>query len=53
MYKLPKTLPGFPAVGVVRLSDKACIPECELNTDWINYLKWLEEGNKPLPADED
>jgi hypothetical protein len=22
------------------------------NTDYQAYLKWLEEGNEPLPADE-
>ena len=23
------------------------------NTDYQAYLKWLEEGNQPLPADEE
>jgi hypothetical protein len=38
--------------GVQRLSDMAFIPFAEGNTDYQAYLKWLEEGNTPLPADE-
>jgi len=38
--------------GIIRLSDKACIPLNIDNTDYQAYLKWLEEGNEPLPADE-
>lgn len=28
------------------------IPFDQDNTDYKVYLKWLEEGNTPLPADE-
>jgi len=28
------------------------IPMIEDNTDYQAYLKWLAEGNTPLPADE-
>ena len=37
---------------VQRLEDNACIPMSENNKDYQQYLKWLEEGNTPLPADE-
>ena len=56
MYKLQKTYKidgtiGEP-VAVIRLSDNTCIPFDPANTDYQAYLKWLDEGNKPLPADE-
>lgn len=37
---------------ILRVEDKACIPFAEDNTDYQEYLKWLAEGNEPLPADE-
>jgi hypothetical protein len=52
MYKLtPDTSLGKSNV-VLRLSDNACIPFDPANTDYQKYLKWLEEGNTPLPADK-
>jgi hypothetical protein len=51
MYKLYRSREGFVAV-VIRLSDNAYIPMNPDNSDYQAYLKWLAEGNTPLPADE-
>jgi hypothetical protein len=50
MYKLFKTITD--TTSIIRLSDNAFIPFAPDNTDYQAYLKWLEEGNTPLPADE-
>jgi len=54
MYKLAEKQPpnNNPAPFVIRTTDGACIPFDPANTDYQAYLKWLEEGNTPLPADE-
>jgi len=53
MYKLTKSIPpSNDPFSVLRLEDGACIPFAEANTDYQEYLKWIEEGNEPLPADE-
>jgi hypothetical protein len=30
----------------------SCIPFAPDNTDYQAFLRWCEEGNTPLPADE-
>jgi hypothetical protein len=37
---------------VIRTTDGAVIPFSQANTDYQEYLKWVAEGNEPLPADE-
>jgi hypothetical protein len=53
MYKLtPVNVLTQNQDTVQRLSDNACIPFDPENSDYQEYLKWLSEGNTPLPADE-
>ena len=52
MYKILNDFYTGEQSGVIRLSDNACIPLSEGNTDYQAYLKWLEEGNTPEPADQ-
>ena len=52
MYKLsPNLWDGSPARCVIRLEDGAAIPFDPANTDYQTYLKWLADGNTPLPAE--
>jgi hypothetical protein len=51
MYQLMPPSPRVQTVGVIRLSDNACIPPDPANTDYVAYLAWLAEGNVPLAAD--
>jgi hypothetical protein len=52
MYKLIKIDELYPnSKNVIRLSDNACIPFDPANTDYQAYLKWVAEGNTPLPAE--
>ncbi len=37
---------------IKRLPDNTIIPFNPDNTDYQAYLKWLDEGNTPEPADE-
>ena len=53
MYKLGKI--GFNQTepsSVIRTTDGATIPFDPANTDFVEYQKWLDAGNTPLPADK-
>ena len=53
MYKLGRAIiVGNEPKVVQRLSDGTWIPFDSDNTDYQAYLKWVSEGNTPLPADE-
>ena len=45
----------FSGTSVFKMEDNAvvmCIPFDPANTDYQAYLRWLEEGNTPEPADQ-
>jgi hypothetical protein len=57
MYKLAPLFSDFNTPigiqrGVYRIADNAFIPFDPANADYVEYLKWVEAGNTPLPADE-
>ena len=37
---------------IKRVGDETFIPLDSANRDYVEYLKWLEAGNTPLPAKE-
>ena len=55
MYKKIKddVLDGKPSDVILRIEDNTFIPFDLANTDYQEYLTWLEEGNEPEPADEE
>jgi hypothetical protein len=54
MYKQYKdTITGQTVTqAIIRTIDNTCIPFDPDNTDYQAYLKWVEAGNTPEPADE-
>ncbi len=52
MYKLIKNSSNQVSC-VYKMADNLVIPLDPANTDYQAYLKWLAEGNEPLPADEE
>ena len=53
MYKQYKDFNGQVFTNaIIRVSDGATVPFDPDNTDYQAYLKWVEEGNTPEPADE-
>jgi len=45
MYKLTNT------TTIIRIADKSSIPNDPANTDYAEYLEWVEDGNTPEAAD--
>ena len=52
MYKLIKNSFIDEIKIVLNLENNLYIPFDVNNKDYQEYLKWVSEGNQPLPADE-
>ena len=52
MYKLLKSSLDKNIYMVLKTDINLYIPFDPDNTDYQAYLKWVSEGNEPLPADE-
>ena len=51
MYKLYKSFLDTEPTAIFRAVDNSYIPIDPANTDYQEYLEWVEEGNTPTPAD--
>jgi hypothetical protein len=52
MYKQYKDYNGQTITNaIIRTADGATVPFDPANTDYQTYLKWVSEGNTPLPAE--
>jgi hypothetical protein len=51
MYLTLKNFDGTPANCCKHEPTGAIIPFDPTNTDYQEYLKWVAEGNEPLPPD--
>ena len=36
---------------IKRIADNAHNPKDEMNMDWVEYKKWLDDGNTPQASD--
>jgi len=52
IYKLYKTTFGQNAVITVGVEPQVSFLFDPANTDYQQYLKWVEAGNQPEPAEE-
>ena len=51
MYKLKKQLDTKTFI-IIKTDNNTSFLQDPANTDYQAYLKWVSEGNTPLPADE-
>lgn len=52
MYKLIYNRITEKIDTIKRTTDNSFIPMDEANMDYREYLKWVEKGNTPEPADQ-